>query len=389
MDLITRDDRKALLEERPGPCLSIHMPTHRGGAEADPIRWKNHIRTAEKLLVEQGMRAPVARELLVPAQRLADEAAFWKYQADGLACFLAPHFLRLYRLPLPLDDLVVAADHFHIKPLLPLLSDRGRFFVLALSQNGVRLLQGTEHRISDVDLTGVPHNLAEALLTHDRDEFLTFHTHPAAGFGYKGAIFSGHGVGIDDAKDNLLHYFQKIDRGLHDILGAERAPLVLAGVDYLLPLYRQASTYPHLVGQGILGNPDHVSNQDLHARAWTLVCPIFEQVEQKAAALYRQLAGTGRTLDELGQILPAAERGEIETLFVATGTECWGRFVPSVGHVDVHDRQLPGDEDLLNRAALSTLAHGGTVFALPTRELPAAPLAAVLRLPLAKHSKRR
>jgi hypothetical protein len=62
----------------------------------------------------------------------------------------------------------------------------------------------------------VPRNLAEALLTHDRDEALTFHTRPTSG-GSWGAIFEGHGVGIDDAKDDLLRYFQKIDRALHPL----------------------------------------------------------------------------------------------------------------------------------------------------------------------------
>jgi hypothetical protein len=30
---------------------------------------------------------------------------------------------------------------------------------------------------------------------------------------------------------------------------------VLAGVEYLLPIYREANTYPHLLAEGIHGNP--------------------------------------------------------------------------------------------------------------------------------------
>jgi hypothetical protein len=43
---------------------------------------------------------------------------------------------------------VVVTDRFHIKPLLPLLSGDGRFYVLALSQSEVRLLQGTRYSVS-------------------------------------------------------------------------------------------------------------------------------------------------------------------------------------------------------------------------------------------------
>ncbi len=98
---------------------------------------------------------------------------------------------------------------FLVAPLLPLLTADGRFYVLAVSQNSVRLFQGTRFTISPVDLKGAPHNLAEALRTHDRDEVLTFHGRRTSG-GSWGAIFEGHGVGIDDEKDNLRRYFHRV-----------------------------------------------------------------------------------------------------------------------------------------------------------------------------------
>jgi hypothetical protein len=38
MDLFTRNDLQTLLADRPGPCVWIFLPTHRGGKEEDPIR---------------------------------------------------------------------------------------------------------------------------------------------------------------------------------------------------------------------------------------------------------------------------------------------------------------------------------------------------------------
>ncbi len=80
-----------------------------------------------------------------------------------MAFFLAPQVFHAYRVPLLLDELGVVAHRFHIKPLLPLLSGDGHFFVLALSQKAVRLLQGTQYSISEVELPGVPQGIAEAL----------------------------------------------------------------------------------------------------------------------------------------------------------------------------------------------------------------------------------
>src|SRR5262249_45361483 len=85
MDLFTRDDLKTLVTAPKRHCVSIFMPTHRGGGEADPIRCRAHVGEAEKRLVAAGLRAPEAKELLGPAHRLVEDAPFWKNQCDGLA----------------------------------------------------------------------------------------------------------------------------------------------------------------------------------------------------------------------------------------------------------------------------------------------------------------
>lgn len=222
MDLFTHDDLKTLLARHGAPCLSIFQPTRRGGGEEDPIRWKAHLAEAETMLAAAGVGASEIKKMLAPARRLLEDDSFWKHQCDGLAFFLAPRFQRLYRLPLAFENLVVVGDRFHVTPVLPLLSGNGRFYVLALSQHGVRLLQGTRDRVSEVDLKGVPRSLAEALLIHEAKEPFSFHGRRAGeGAGSWGGIFHGHGVGIDDSKDELLHYFQKIDRGLHPVLRDE------------------------------------------------------------------------------------------------------------------------------------------------------------------------
>jgi hypothetical protein len=390
MDLITREDLKTLLAEPRTPCVSIFMPTHRGGGEEDLIRWRVHLGEVESQLVTTGLRASEATELLGSARELLEDVLFWKHQCDGLAFFLAPEFQRLYRLPMVFEDLVTVGERFHIKPLLPLISSNGRFYVLALSQHGVRLLQGTRDRVSEVDLKGVPRSLAEALLTHEAKEPFSFHGRRAGeGAGSWSGIFHGHGVGIDDPKDELLHYFQKIDRGLHPLLSEERAPLVLAAVDYLQPSYRQANTYAHLLEEGVAGNPDRQSSKELHDRAWNLVHPSFEQAQKKAAAQYHQLAGTGNTAREVKEVVPAAYQGRVETLFVAFNRQRWGRFDSAARRVEEHEQPRPGDEDLLNLAAVSTLAHGQTVYAVEPGQVPDGGLvAAVFHLPLPKHGKR-
>ena len=52
---------------------------------------------------------------------------------------------------------------------------------------------------------------------------------------------------------------------------ASHAPLVLAGVDYLFPIYREANTYPHLLDKGITGSPEELTIKDLHRQSLSLV----------------------------------------------------------------------------------------------------------------------
>ena len=57
-----------------------------------------------------------------------------------------------------------------------------------------------------------------------------------------------------------------------------------------------------------------------------------------------------------------------------------GTFDPVTLAVHLHKNPEPGDEDLLDFAALHTLSNGGTVYAVEPEKVPDdAPLAAVFR----------
>ena len=64
----------------------------------------------------------------------------------------------------------------------------------------------------------------------------------------------------DEAQKTLYRkYFTQIDRVLRPYFADHSEPLVVAGVDYLLPIFREASSYRHLVPQGIPGNPEELT----------------------------------------------------------------------------------------------------------------------------------
>jgi len=211
-----------------------------------------------------------------------------------------------------------------------------------------------------------------------------------AGAGGSQPIFYSHGVDIDRDKEELLRFFQAVDRGLQPLLKIHRAPLILAAVDYLHAIYRKANTYEFLYPQGIEGNPDRWSERDLRERAWSLVQPSLQESRRQALARYHQLAGTGETTHELADILAAANEGHVEVLLLARDQERWGRYDPQTHFLKVHEQPGPGDEDLLNQAAVQTLRHRGTVHMLEAGEMAAAaPAAAILRQPFVQWGEQR
>jgi hypothetical protein len=367
-----------------GPCVSIYQPADPPGREAleGPIRFKNLLDDAEDSLVARGKKRAEAHEILQQAWALHGNADFYRAPGLGLALFAAPGFFRYFRVPLSFAELVVVGDRFHIKPLLPLLTGDGRFYVLALSQGGVRLLEGDRHEMREVPLDeDVPKSLAEWMKYTEEVESRQFHTRTdnPISTGMRGAVFFGTGSAADqDNKDEILEWFKQLEDAVEDKMGEDRAPLVLAGVEYLLPLYRQASGYKHILDEAITGNQEGTPDAELHKRAWELVEPHFGDEERAAREAYAIQAGRGTSMSRLGEVLRAAHDGRIDTLFVRRGAQRWGKFDTVKRKADEHSSGQPGDQDLLDLAATQTLVMGGTVFAVD--DVPGSgDLAAVVR----------
>jgi hypothetical protein len=382
MDRITMEQLKStFLTTHADWCVSLFMPTHRAGrdTEQDPIRFKNLLRAAEEGLQSKGLRPAAIREILqAPHQMLLDKG-FWQGRSDGLAVFSTTDRCHFFRLPLTFDETLVISKRFHVKPLLPILASDGLFHILALSQNQVRLLEATRHTVQEIPLEGISLSLAEAFPETAADKQVPSHSGTPSGAGKRPAMFYGHDIS-NTTKDRLLRWFRMLDKQLRDLLGERKSPLVLAGVDFLFPLYRDANTYPHLLEAGVGGNPEGLAPEELHATAWELVEPIFNASREAAAAQFRRQAGTGQTTSDVHEALAAAHHGRVEVLFVPVGVEVWGRFDPHSDRMDVHETPEPDDENLLDLAAIQSLINGGTVYAVAPQEVPdQATLAAVFR----------
>lgn len=382
MQALSRDNLELLSRPAEGWHISLYMPTVRSGpgTEQGPIRFQNLLRDAERRLITLGVRPPEAKKFIAPLESMRLDGAIWRYPSDGLAVFLAPHTFQTYRVPLTLPELVDVRRHFTLKPLLPLLTENGRFFVLALSQNRIRLLLGSQHSMEEIELPDAPQGLAEALRYDELEIERQLHTVPSGPVGRGSPIYHGQGVGSDIVKDRLLRYCRQVETVIGEHLKGEHAPLIFAGVDYLSPIYRTVNHYPHLLDEIMPGNPDDLSQMELHAKAWAVVEPRVHQARTEAKTRYQALLGTGQTSNRIDEILPAADHGRVETLFAREDAIQWGIYDPAVGMTTLHPAEEPGDEDLVDLAAVRTFLNNGAVYLVTPDEMPdTAPVVAVFR----------
>lgn len=382
-----------LMEIQDLPCISLFSNTYRYGADIQQNRMKllNQVREVKRYLHarEPSTREPEAASLTIasllqPIYALLETRDFWLRADQSMAILCAPGSFHVYGLPFRVKEQIVIGSHFYLKPLLPLLND-GSYFVLAMSQNEIRFFEGTRYSIHEVDLPpSVPKNLAEVLKYDQPDNQANHYSSSSEGSlgmdSRRSAIFYGQGVGTDDTKKDLLRYCQQIDRGLHELLHERQAPLALAGVEYLMSLYREANKYPHLVEHGIAGNPDQLSAETLRERAWDVVETYVLAEQQEAQARYRELAQTDQASSNVSEVVPVAYEGRIAALFVALDHEQWGTFDPATYSIEIHEDPVANDEGLLDLAARQTLLHGGSVFAVEQACIPDQTLvAAILR----------
>jgi hypothetical protein len=379
MKNLTLDQIKGLAQQTASPSISIFLPTHRAGQDTqqDPIRFKNLLRDAEKQFLDSGMGPREVDAVLKPAQALLDDSNFWNHQSEGLAVFMTSDEFHYFPLPFRVEELLVVAQSYYVTPILPLFTNNGHYYILAISLNEVRLFEGTRYGVGQIALPdGIAANMEEALRLDGPQKSLQMHS------GGGGGMFHGQGAGNEEQKIWIEQYLNLVDTSLTEIFREQNAPLILAGVDYLLPMYRKVSEYQHIMEEGIIGNPDHMHQEELQEQAWRIVDTYFQQETKKTVEQYQQLAVTDKATDSVEEIVAAAVNGRVDKLILSVENQIWGAFNPKDGKV-IRSSEGQSKEynlALLDFAAMNTLQNGGTVCALSQDEMPTdSPIAAVFR----------
>lgn len=355
-----------LLEVRADKCVSIYIPTHTITSETqkDRIRYKNSVRDAVTQMREANVDKRNIAAIEAELEAVQDDDELWQHLSDNLAVLATPDTLRTFRLPISLEPRVEVSDRFHVKPLLAAITGSHGLFILSLSQGAVRLIQATPSRARELRIPHLTKDISHALgRSMPKD--------PAP---------SGRIQGGEGDKVLLKQYCRVIDRDIRPILAGRNEPLVLACVEYLSPIFRSVSSYPHIADPIIAGNPAPKTAEELRVAALPIVAEINSADAHQSLNTFRQLHGTGKATDDLEAIGGAVIGGLVDTLMVALGSPIYGRLDTATGVIERAEEPGAESYDIIDKAASLTLRFGGNVVPLDINEMPSAsPVAAILR----------
>ncbi len=356
----------ALLEVTTYPAISIYLPTHRAGhVKEDRIRLKNQLQKAEEKLDQHGFASRDIERWLKPAYERVEDDDFLNHLSDGLALFIGPDFFQAEEAPIDFKELVMVGREFYLKPILGHLDRDDRFFILALSQKDVRFFEGHRYSIIPVIIHDlVPQSLKEATRVDERINTLQYHTSA----GRKQATYHGHERNDDHLIEDFL---RQVNDGLMEMLHDEKPPLVLAGTEELVGIYREVNTYPFLYEQYVHGNPDEWDPVLLQEKAWEVIQPHFERQLEREKDLYKEAVAMERGSLQLSELLPAAQNGRLDVLFLQKDAQSEGAYDEEKQRLD-HEPQEQA-WDMLDRLAKYAYRNQAKIYNLPADQMPDAP----------------
>ncbi|MFW5690442.1 MAG: hypothetical protein ACOCVI_02160 [Planctomycetota bacterium] len=387
MKLIEPQHLDTIAKQSAPRSVTIWMPTHPAGADnrQDPIRLKNLVNQAEEQLSQLGVAEGEAKKRLKPLRDTVDDLEFWRNQSESLGVFVGDDAPMALRLPLPSDPLVTVSDHFHLKPLFTPACDNESFYILKLSEQTVELIRANRLSAEVVDLPDAPKSFRYFMRFDDPERQVEFHSGSAdhGPDGNRPGVFHGQGTAGDKAteKKHLVEYCREISHALKKKLYQAPGPLLVAATEPLNGIFHQVCTLQQLDERHLDGNPDRASAQDLQTRAVELLREDFHKAIDEATDRYWQADHRNLAGNDLHEILRAATLGAVDSLLVSFDEHKWGRYDPERNELTMHETDhQPGDDDLLNLAAVLAYRSGAKVHAVQQDDLPTdAPVAAVLR----------
>jgi Bacterial archaeo-eukaryotic release factor family 3 len=305
MEKIHKAALKQLLKKQPGVAVTIYVPMHITASpphiNENQIRFKNLAHKAiEDLKARRNYDLAISLENQVLAAH--DDLAFWKEQTPGMLVCATDERMDMFHLPVNTEEYVSIDTHFHLAPLLGLLSDEREYFVLELDEHNPHLLKGDMYGLEPSDVY-LPANVKEATgLEHNGHQINHELSHSA---GYPNRFFK--------IIDKII--FDKADHSL---------PLILSGTEKEIAMFRDLSKYPKILKGSIPSNFNKSEPRAMFVKAEAIIRNELILPEHQSAVMeYEKLeqSNPDKIASEEKELFEAAEQGRIDKLYTSMQVE--------------------------------------------------------------------
>lgn len=364
----------ALLAPHQPPCVSIYMPAERASPPADQnrVRYRDMVDKATELLNAK-YTPRVCRRVVEQLEKVPRET-FGEGPRDAIAVFAAPDFLRVIDLPRPVDELVVVADSFHIKPLIRTTQFANRFSVLAFGVNDIRFAEGDQYHLTEESLANVPRDIRQASL----EENLR-----ANAAGRPRAIEPLHPASPEERQLMRIENFMRlIDQRVWENFSRDRQlPLIVFADAQHLGNFLALTRNPYTVEQGVPINAHAMPLERMREEAWKLIEHHIDEQVKRLGDQFCSAKAHHKGSDDLLDVAEAAVMGRIGTLMVDADHRIPGILHRTSGFVEQSMKaDGRGGDDVLDDLAEIVLQRAGQVYVLPHAQMPTeAGVAAVYR----------
>ena len=368
-DIPTRADLEQLLSARDAASVSIYLPTTpEEGGKRDRLEFKRLGAEALEQLTAAASERDSIRSLGELFEELAEDEEFWARQAHSLAVFATPSGARTFQVANRLSPMVEVSDRFHLKPLLRSATFPQAAYVLALSQNGVRLVEvSPDAPPAEIKVPGMPRDAASAVKKAS----------------IKDRSPDRRIQGSEGQMVRLRQYARRVEEALRPILTGLDLPLILASSEPLESIFRSVSTYPHLARPVIAGNPDTKTDGELAEESRRVLDELYADELTELRSRYEQRVPEGRASDDLAAIARAATFGAVDTAFVDIDQTVPGFVDEADGALSLDDGDDAVNYGVVDEIARRVLLARGRVLAVRREDIPGeGPAAAILRYPV-------
>jgi hypothetical protein len=370
IDIPTRAEIAALLDERDPASVSIYLPTSPlpQDADADRLEFKNLVNEAIGQLEAGGADRAAVAGVREHADDLLDDDEFWTRMASSLAAFVTPGGVRTFRLPNRLNSMVEVSDRMHVKPLLRSVTFPQAAVVLALAQGSVRLIEvARDAPPEEIPVADLPTDVASAV--------------GKASISDRTAV--GRIQGSEGQKVRMRQFARLVDRAIRPVVAGLGMPLILAGTEPLASIYRSVNSSPGLAQEGIAGNPEAASDLQLADAARGILDRLYAAELAEVRELFDTRVSQGRGATDLTDVARAATFGAVDTLLADIDEAVPGFVDEESGAVTLADGDDAANYGVVDELARRVLLSGGRVLALRADDIPGeTPAAAILRYPV-------